>query len=111
MKVFLRFFTMVYQVITRSHKFFFQCCLQRMNFSYLTIRLFARDFYRVVFDKSPNEQSRIEIESELSISCFFDINPLTPMSDQDRISPYNINTISSRQLMRITKNVDKGIIS
>ena len=33
------------------------------------------------------------------------------MSDQDRISPYNINTISSRQLMRITKNVDKGIIS
>ena len=25
-------------------------------------------------------------------------NPFTPMSDQDRISPYNINTISSRQL-------------
>ena len=23
--------------------------------------------------------------------------PLTPMSDQDRISPYDINTISSRQ--------------
>ena len=23
-------------------------------------------------------------------------NPLTPMSDQDRISPYNINTISTR---------------
>ena len=22
------------------------------------------------------------------------VNPLTPMSDQDRISPYNINTIS-----------------
>ena len=71
MKVFLRFFTMVYQVITRSHKFFFNAAfLQRMDFSYLTIRLFARDFYRVIFDKSPNEQSRIEIESELSISCF-----------------------------------------
>ena len=28
------------------------------------------------------------------------IDPLTPMSDQDRISPYNINTISSRQVMR-----------
>ena len=26
-------------------------------------------------------------------------NPLTPMSDQDRISPYDINTISSRQVM------------
>ena len=24
------------------------------------------------------------------------ISPLTPMSDQDRISPYNINTISTR---------------
>ena len=23
-------------------------------------------------------------------------DPLTPMSDQDRISPYNINTISNR---------------
>ena len=23
-------------------------------------------------------------------------NPLTPMSDQDRISPYNISTISTR---------------
>ena len=32
------------------------------------------------------------------------INPLTPMSDQDTISLYNINTISSRQVMRIKKN-------
>ena len=24
------------------------------------------------------------------------LNPLTPLSDQDRISPYNINTISTR---------------
>ena len=38
------------------------------------------------------------------------ISPLTPMSDQDRISPYNINTISCRQLMRIKKNVNLGII-
>ena len=33
-------------------------------------------------------------------------NLLSPMSDQDRISPYNIITISSRQLMRIKKNID-----
>ena len=39
------------------------------------------------------------------------LNPITPMSDQDRISPYNINTISSRQVMRIKKNINKGIIS
>ena len=38
-------------------------------------------------------------------------NPLAPMSDQDRISPYNINTISSRQVMRIKKNIDQGISS
>ena len=38
-------------------------------------------------------------------------NPLTPISDQDRISPYNINTISSRQVMRIEKNINYGIIS
>ena len=28
-------------------------------------------------------------------------NLLTPLSDQVRISPYNINTISSRQVVRI----------
>ena len=39
------------------------------------------------------------------------VNPFTPTSDQDRISPYNINTISSRQVMRIEKNINHGIIS
>ena len=33
------------------------------------------------------------------------------MSDQDRISPYNINTTSSRQVMRMKKNTSKEIIS
>ena len=41
----------------------------------------------------------------------YELNPLTPMSDQDRISPYNIHTISSRQVMRIKKNINEGIIS
>ena len=40
-----------------------------------------------------------------------DVNPLTTMSDQDRISPYNINIISCRQVMRIKKNINQGIIS
>ena len=31
------------------------------------------------------------------------------MSDQDRISPHDINTISSIWVMRIKKNIDKGI--
>ena len=30
-------------------------------------------------------------------------NPFTPMSDQDRISPHNVDTISTRQVMRIEK--------
>ena len=34
-------------------------------------------------------------------------HPLAPMSDQDKISPYNINTISSRQVMRIKKNIQE----
>ena len=33
------------------------------------------------------------------------LNPLTLMGDQHRISPYNINTISSRQVMRNKKNI------
>ena len=37
------------------------------------------------------------------------LNPLTPMSDQDRISPYYIYTVSCRQVMRIKKNINYGI--
>ena len=37
-------------------------------------------------------------------------NLLTPMSDQDRISPYNINKISSRQVIRIKKIVIRGLL-
>ena len=33
-------------------------------------------------------------------------NPLSPMSDQNRISPYNVITISSRQVIRIKKNIN-----
>ena len=41
----------------------------------------------------------------MSAACTI-VDPLTPMNDQDRISPYNINTISSRQVMRIKKNIN-----
>ena len=40
-----------------------------------------------------------------------ELYPLTPISDRDRISPYNITTISSRQVMRIKKTINKGVIS
>ena len=36
---------------------------------------------------------------------------LTSVSDQGEISPYNVNTITSRQVLRIKeKNIDRGII-
>ena len=39
-----------------------------------------------------------------------ELNLLTPMSDQDRISPDNIVTISTRSVMRIKENINLGII-
>ena len=48
------------------------------------------------------------VEVYIDRTCF---NPLTPVSDQDRISPYIINTIAIRQVMRIKRNSNKGIIS
>ena len=39
------------------------------------------------------------------------INPLSPRSDQDRISPYNTNTISTRQVMRVKETINLEIIS
>ena len=35
-------------------------------------------------------------------------NPLTPMSDKERISPYSVNAISSRQMRRIKKETKLG---
>ena len=37
---------------------------------------------------------RWDCENPLKPLKNFSLNPLTPMSDQDRISPYNINQIS-----------------
>ena len=47
----------------------------------------------------------------LKITWFasYTVNPLTPMSDQDRISPYYIYTMSCKQVMRIKKNINYGI--
>ena len=38
------------------------------------------------------------------------INPLIPVSDEDRISSYNISTVSTRIVMRKKKNINLGII-
>ena len=38
-------------------------------------------------------------------------NSVTPLSDQERISPYNTNTISRRLMTRIKKNINEKIFS
>ena len=44
-------------------------------------------------------------------TCNLIINPLTLRSDQDRISPYNINSMSRRQVIRIKRNISQAINS
>ena len=39
-----------------------------------------------------------------------EFNPLTSMSDQNRPSPYNIITLSSRKVMRIRKTINRGFV-
>ena len=39
------------------------------------------------------------------------VKPLAPTSDQNRISPHNINRMSDKLVTRIKKNVTKGIVS
>ena len=39
------------------------------------------------------------------------LNPLTTISDQDRISSYNIDTVSTKQVMRKKENIDLEILS
>ena len=42
-------------------------------------------------------ERKVKLLKRLSVNF---LNPWTPKADQDRISPYNINTISSRQVTR-----------
>ena len=39
-----------------------------------------------------------------------EINPFTHISDQERISPYSVYTLTSRQVMRIKKNAIRGLV-
>ena len=56
----------------------------------LTLLTFSKDIFLYFFIKLKIYYSSYSINK---IEC---ANPLTPTSDQDTISPYNINTISSR---------------
>ena len=43
--------------------------------------------------------------------CKRKLIPLTPKSDQGRLSPCNINTKPNRKVMRVKRNVKQGITS
>ena len=67
--------------------------------------MFSTDAVESVKDKTVNLVEQTEKSSQKTMEVrmttmdlhFHDsLNPLTPMRDQDRISPYNINTISTR---------------
>ena len=47
-----------------------------------------------------NRQIDSTVENDLK-SCNISLTPSTPMSDQDRISIYNMNTILSKQVIRL----------
>ena len=51
------------------------------------------------------------VEASKKNKQLLQFDPLTPISDQDRISPYSINTISTRQVMKIQKDINLGIVS
>ena len=55
-------------------------------------------FLIIVLANSPLDIENCQME-------FSSLNNLNPTSDQDRNSPYNINTISSRQVMITKKNI------
>ena len=40
-----------------------------------------------------------------------EFNPLTSTSDQNRPSPYNIITLSSRKVMRIRQTMNQGLVN
>ena len=61
-------------------------------------------------EKKQNVRSPVDHESECGNQSKFVLSPLSLTSDQDRISPYTINTIASRQVVRIKKNTNWGII-
>ena len=59
--------------------------------------------------KFPTPDTGISPLFVLPMSHKDSLNPLTPVSDQSRISPYYIDTVSCRQMMRIKKSIECGI--
>ena len=82
----------------------FNCKAKMSDLAFLSLNIRSSAKNRCVNLLHPNISMHI-----LHTVLYIVLNPLTPMSDQDRISPYNINTISISQVMRIMKNISLRI--
>ena len=80
---------------------------------YLILRERERDMrdFRWKWKKQRCYQVGWAVSGFDALNSLTHINPLTPMSDRDRISPYSIDIMSSRQVVRIKKYINLGIIS
>ena len=70
----------------------------------VSICLFA--FFSARAQETTSSETRASTNFLIAITKF--LNPVTPMSDRHRISPYTITTISTRKVMRIKKNITLG---
>ena len=66
-----------------------------------------QDFLQIIFPIFFNELEALKLLESALPAWLYTYNSLNT-SDQDRISPYNIDTISSRQVMRIKKKNQLG---
>ena len=80
----------------------------------------CQDYWGKAYSYLEGPLSPNQTRTELAINMIFlwtlslwdsTISPLIPTSDQDRISPYNINKISNRQVMRIKKESNERVIA
>ena len=71
----------------------------------------TRSYYTTSFKCSKDKNVLQFCHQYNQCNCKSIFNPLTLTSDQDGISPYNINTISSRQVTRIKKAINWRIVS
>ena len=77
----------------------------RINF--LECTRYRQDFLQIIFPIFFNELEALKLLESALPAWLYTYNSLNT-SDQDRISPYNIDTISSRQVMRIKKKNQLG---
>ena len=90
--------------------------IKTLNFCLLEVQcfMFASAMTTIILAETVNAlnlsyENNICLLTEVNRSQSNTNHPFTAMSDQERISPNNINTKSSKLVMRIKKNVNRGL--